>query len=60
MLAAAQPSDSDPAGDNARALAGPAGLSARVRLEDAVGPELALRLVSALTGSHGRSSELTP
>jgi hypothetical protein len=59
MPAAAQPSESDPTSHNIRDLVGPAGLSARVRLEEAVGPELALRLVSALTGPHGRGSELT-
>ena len=53
MSATADPAGSDPVADDGQAAAA-AGTSARIRLEEAVGRELAVRLVSALTGDHTR------
>ena len=54
MPVAAQPPEFHPADLEAQALPVASGSSARTRLEEAVGRELALRLISALSGSQGR------
>jgi hypothetical protein len=59
---AASPHQSDPAAgsDAVDPLEAVSGASARTRLEEVVGPELAGRLVSALSGPQKRDVDSTP
>jgi hypothetical protein len=51
--------DSHPESNKDQGFPSGAGSAARLKLEKAVGRELALRLVLALTGPHARPDQLT-
>jgi hypothetical protein len=60
MPASPHQSEPAPGSDAVDSLEAVAGASARTRLEDAVGRELAVRLVSALSGPQRRDGDSTP